>query len=264
MALAQLFEQLKTHDTVEIPEGWSQGRTLYGGLAVGLLMQKALVALNDTAKQLLSCAVTFVGPVQIGQAKVTAEILRQGKSVTSVEVRLWQEDAVQTIMLASFGNARESAIDYQHHPAVPVYPVAESLYEIRTNPMMPQFMHNLDLRWAEGGYPFTGSEQPDFGGWMRFHPEKHQDRVMGLQDFITLLDAWPPAILPLTKGLVNASSLSWQVTMVNPIQAKLCDWFKYKVITDHAKHGYGTEHAYIWDQNDRLVAIYRQTVTVFA
>lgn len=264
MALAQLFEQLNTQDTVQIPEGWLQGRTLYGGLAAGLLMRKALITLNDVNKILLSCNVTFVGPIHAGDVKITAEILRQGKSVTSLEVRLWQEDAVQTIMLASFGSPRESVIDYQALPNVPEYPAAETLFEIRKNPMMPQFMQFMDLRWAEGGYPFMGSEKPDFGGWMRFHPEHHTDRAMQTHDFITLLDVWPPAVLPMCKGMVPASSLTWQVTMINPIQAQLCDWFKYKVVADHAANGYMTEYAYVWDQNDQLIAIYRQTVTVFA
>ena len=264
MALQQLFAQLHTQEELQIPEGWLQGRTLYGGLAAGLLMQKALLTLNDENKALLSCNVTFVGPVEIGSVKLTAEILRQGKSVTSLEVRLWQNDAVQTIMLASFGSKRESAINHQALPLVPDYPQAEGLFEIRKNPMMPQFMQFMDLRWAEGGYPFMGSDQPDFGGWMRFHPDHHQNRAMQMQDFITLLDAWPPAVLPLFKGVAPASSLSWQVTMVNDIEANLTDWFKYKVITDHSASGYATEHAYVWDQNDRLIAIYRQTVTIFA
>ena len=264
MALSELFEQIKTQENINIPEGWLQGRTLYGGLAVGILMQKALLTINDPSKQLLNCNVTFVGPVVVGEAKVTAEILRQGKSVTSIEVRLWQNEAVQTILLASFGSMRESVIHVDKLPSAPAYPDANTLYEVRTNPMMPQFMQHLDLRWAEGGYPFMGADQPDFGGWMRFHPEKHPSRSMQLQDFITLLDAWPPAVLPLCKGPVNASSLSWQVTMVNSIEANLTDWFKYKVTTDHAQHGYAMEYAYVWDQQDRLIAIYRQTVTVFA
>lgn len=264
MALTQLFEQLKTQESVQLPEGWLQGRTLYGGLAAGILMQKAVLTVNDSSKALLSCNVTFVGPIHAGEVKITAEILRQGKSVTSLEVRLWQEDAVQTIMQASFGSARASALEYQSLPQVPQYAAAETLLEIRKNPMLPQFMQFMDLRWAEGGYPFMGNAQPDFGGWMRFHPENHPNKEMQVHDFITLLDAWPPAVLPMYKTMVPASSLTWQVTMLNPIQAQLCDWFKYKVVTDHAANGYMTEQAYVWDKNDQLIAIYRQTVTVFA
>ena len=42
------------------------------------------------------------------------------------------------------------------------------------------------------------------------------------------------------------------------------NWFKYKVFTDYAADGYATEYAHLWDDQDRLIAIARQTVTVFA
>ena len=32
----------------------------------------------------------------------------------------------------------------------------------------------------------------------------------------------------------------------------------------HAADGYATEHAYLWDAENRLIAMARQTVTVFA
>ncbi len=64
---------------------------------------------------------TFVGPVQQGRARLTAEILRQGKSVTSIEVRLWQDDAVQSILIASFGVARESSIVVQQERTAPKF-----------------------------------------------------------------------------------------------------------------------------------------------
>src|SRR5690606_40825639 len=48
---------------------------------------KAVTQINDPAKHLLSCSVTFVGPIQQAKVRLTAEILRQGKSVTTIEVR---------------------------------------------------------------------------------------------------------------------------------------------------------------------------------
>ncbi|WP_261373639.1 thioesterase family protein, partial [Siminovitchia fortis] len=66
-------------------------------------MHKAIATVNDPQKRLLSTSVTFVGPVQESRARITAEVLREGKSVTTVEVRLWQNDEVQSILLASFG-----------------------------------------------------------------------------------------------------------------------------------------------------------------
>ena len=99
MSLRQLFTEIEQDEWVNIPQGWLQGRTIYGGLVAGMMMQKALVTIADPAKRLLSTSVTFVGPVQESKARLTAEILRQGKSVTTIEVRLWQDDAVQSILL---------------------------------------------------------------------------------------------------------------------------------------------------------------------
>lgn len=66
------------------------------------------------------------------------------------------------------------------------------------------------------------------------------------------------------KTPAPASSLSWHITYIHPIENQLYDWFKYKVVTEFAEHGYSTEYAYLWDSENRLIAILRQTVAVFA
>jgi len=100
MSLLPLYQQVEQQEWIDIPSGWLQGRTVFGGLVAGLLIHKALSTVHDAAKQLLSCNITFVGPVQQGRARLSAEILREGKSVTTLEVRLWQDDAVQSILVA--------------------------------------------------------------------------------------------------------------------------------------------------------------------
>ena len=79
MSLHALYAQIAEQEWVEFPQGWLQGRTLYGGLAAAMMMQKAVTQINDPAKHLLSCSVTFVGPIQQAKVRLTAEILRQGK-----------------------------------------------------------------------------------------------------------------------------------------------------------------------------------------
>lgn len=265
MSLLPLYQQVEQQEWVDIPSGWLQGRTVFGGLIAGLLIQKALSVVQDTAKQLLSCNVTFVGPVQEGQAKLTAEILRQGKSVTTLEVRLWQEDAVQSILVASLGSARESRIHVHNLPQVPDYPSPEQLDKTAyIEGLMPQCLQQFELCWAEGSYPMAGSKLPDFGGWSRFAPHRHDNREMQLADLFALMDVWPPGVLPMFKTPAPASSLSWQITYLHPIANQVQDWFKYKVVTEFAEHGYSTEYAYLWDRENRLIAVLRQTVAVFA
>jgi acyl-CoA thioesterase len=110
----------------------------------------------------------------------------------------------------------------------------------------------------------AGSKVPDFGGWCRFIPQLHPNREMKLADLFGLMDVWPPGVLPMFKTPAPASSLTWQITYLQPIAHQVQDWFKYKVVTEYAEHGYSTEYAYLWDDENRLIAILRQTVAVFA
>lgn len=264
MSLTDLYQHIEQSEWVDIPAGWLQGRTIYGGLVAGMLMQKAIVAVADDSKHLLSVSVTFVGPVQLEKVKLTAEILRQGKSVTTVEVRLWQDDAVQSILLASFGAQRESAIQVSQEPAAPDYPLVEQLDIAQHHPLAPECFKQMQMAWAEGQYPCTAAQKPDFGGWFRFDPMQHENRPMNAADLMVAFDMWPPGVLPMYKTMAPASSLTWHLTVVHPLQAQLQDWFKYKVFTDYAGDGYATESAHLWDADNRLIAISRQTVTVFA
>ena len=264
MSLLALYQAIEKNDWVDLPAGWLQGRTLYGGLAAAMLMHKARSTIQDEQQKLLSCSVTFVGPIEQAQVKLTAEVLRKGRSVTSVEVRLWQNDAVQTIMLASFGAMRESSLMVDQEKSAPELTPINDLKVYPLHPLAPECMKQMQLVWAEGAPPCTASTEPDFAGWMRFHPEMHDNRDMTLTDLMIAFDMWPPGVLPMLKQIAPASSLTWQLTYLNPLQNKIHDWMKYKVFTDSAKDGYSTEYAHLWDANNRLIAIARQTVTVFA
>ncbi|MEQ1449138.1 thioesterase family protein [Acinetobacter lwoffii] len=264
MSLHALYAQIAEQEWVEFPQGWLQGRTLYGGLAAAMMMQKAVTQINDPAKHLLSCSVTFVGPIQQAKVRLTAEILRQGKSVTTIEVRLWQDDAVQSILVASFGISRDSAIQVQQQAQAPDFAAPEQLFQIPAGYGMPDCYNHFEIAWADVNLPCSGSPRPDFSGWCRFHPEKHRNREFLVADLMAIFDIWPPGVLPMFKKMAPASSLTWTVTYVHSVQHQLHDWFKYKVFTDHAADGYATEHACLWDTENRLIAMARQTVTVFA
>ena len=264
MSLEPLFQQIELSEWVDIPQGWLQGRTIFGGLVAGMLIQKAIVTIADPEKKLLSCSVTLAGPVEQNKARLTAEILRQGKSVTTIEVRLWQNDAVQSILIASFGKQRESNIQVALEPQAPDFPPIEQANIVPKYLPFPECVKNFQLAWTEGHYPMSASKQPDFAGWCRFDPAEHAHRKMNTADLLTLMDVWPPGVLSMFRKPAPASTLTWHMTFIHSLECDLNDWFKYKVVTDHAAHGYATEHAYLWDAQNRLIAIARQTVTVFA
>jgi len=265
MSIHQLLGQAYADETVTIPAGWGQGRATYGGLVAGLLCSRLIAALGDVGqdRMLRSATVSFISAVAIGDVALKTEVFRSGKSVIQAEARLMQNGEVLAVLLASFGRGRESAINVQtRHTApdfkkpvdIPAFPYLDGI--------MPEFFQQTDLRWAKGGTPFTASEKPDFGGWMRWQDSFPQ---MTMAHLFALIDAWPPSVLSMFKAHAPASTLCWTVEfLAEPVGKNSDSWWQYEVITDSAKSGYGHAEAHIWDDDGNLVAISRQTVTVFA
>jgi len=73
--------------SVDVPEDWLQGRTLFGGLQAAI----ALAAMRTLAPAwpLRSLQVTFLAPVPGGPVRAKARVLRSGKNaLDSVASRL--------------------------------------------------------------------------------------------------------------------------------------------------------------------------------
>mgnify|MGYP006175117917 CR=1 FL=1 len=82
---------------------------------------------------------------------------------------------------------------------------------------------------------------------------------------LALVDAWPPALLPHLKRPAPGSTLTWTIEFVQPLlELSTLDWCKYCVTTEHARDGYGHAAAALWSAEGKLIALSRQTVTIFA
>lgn len=264
MSLQHLYAQLEQDELIDLPDGWKQGRTIYGGLVAGLLVAKAIKSLDDQNKQLLNANITFVGPVTYAPILVKAKVLRAGKFVTTVEVKLWQNDEVLSILVASFGLSRESQMQIDQLPIVPEYPNPDQLNTLPYyEGLTPEFYKQFEMCWAEGLYPYVGKNKIDFGGWFRFNPNSHKDRAMSIADFIVMLDIWPAGVYPMLTGPVPTSTLTWNITFLAPINSDIHGWLKYKMHTDFASDGYLRETEYIWNTENKLIAISKQTLTIF-
>lgn len=66
------------------------------------------------------------------------------------------------------------------------------------------------------------------------------------------------------KQPAPASSLTWTLEFVEPLpQQSGGDWWQYLAEVEQAADGYGVTQARLWDASGKLVALTRQTVTVF-
>jgi len=151
-----------------ITPDWGQGRATFGGL-LGAMAHEAMVRRLSDDRPLRSLAISFIAPAAPdGDVTVEAEILRQGKAVTQVESRLYQNDQVVLVALGSFGVSRDSVIAVEPESAPDVKDPDAAHPMPQMEGVTPDFLCHYDLRFALGGFPFTGSTDRTMGGWMRF------------------------------------------------------------------------------------------------
>ncbi len=243
-----------------LPDGWGQGRALFGGITAAIAWQHAHYG-ADPEQQLRAFTVSFVAPVQPGEATLQRRILRQGKNVTQIAVEIIQDSEVVLIALASYGRSRPSSVSVLACAQADMVSREQGL---RFPPLdiLPEFTHHYDYRICAGNLPFTGDKSREFGGWMRY---RHEKKPIDIGLLLGLVDAWPPALLPHLSNPAPASSLTWTIEFPDELPADKGsnNWWQYLATIDHAANGYGHTHAHIWDDAGRLVAISRQTVTVF-
>ena len=262
MTFAELLTELSAFDnTVTVPVDWAQGRAGYGGLVAALVYDGMRRQVGEE-RPVRSLAITFVGPVAPGEPmQVEAQVLREGKAVTQMLGRAMQGGQVMCIVQGSFGASRESMVDVaakQPPHARPPHDCVEMPFIEGVNPL---FLQHFSVRWAFGDVPFSNSRKREMGGWMRF---KQSEGAVGAAHLLGLVDVWPPAVLPHLNKKAPASSLTWTIEFVQPQPAIADDdWLLYRAEIEHARDGYGHASAMVWTAQGELVAISRQTVTVF-
>ena len=261
MNFDELMEKNASGGSIRIPTTWAQGRATFGGLVAALVYDR-MAHVVAPGRPMRSMQLSFVGPVTPDEpATVEAEILREGKAVSQVMGRIVQGGEPKLVALASFGGDRESDVTVDAAPAPEAKPVEQCHGLDFIEGVTPEFIQHIEMRWAFGNLPFSGKGGRELGGWMQFRqtPETFSDAHI-----VALVDAWPPAVLPYVNQRVTTSSLSWALEIVHPRPVlEPGDWLLYKAKIDKAGAGYGHTQAGIWTASGELVALSRQTVTVF-
>ncbi|MCF2856062.1 thioesterase family protein [Pseudoalteromonas sp. SMS1] len=247
-----------------VPETWSQGRTVFGGLSAALMMKHMYLHINDSERNMLSFSCNFVAPL-LAQTPfhISTKTLRSGKSVTQVETTITQNDSVCLVSLGCFGVHRNSKIN------VATIDTPQKLSSEINNKqtlkyvegLFPAFIQNIDLNLQHGAMPFSGANCTEIHGWMRF--KQHSKNTLNELHVLALADAWPPTLLQLCDAPSPASTVSWYIEFIQPLALKGSQWLGYQVLTHQANGGYGTEDAKIFSQSGELLALSRQTVAVF-
>ena len=245
-----------------VTEDWAQGRAVFGGVITGVGL-RALDTLVPAGRSLRSVLVDFVGPAGPGELRVEARVLRSGRSLTQGEARVFQGESVVAILLAAYGGPRRTGISWAA-PARGAVPSLEGLPGFPYLPgVTPAFTQHFDYRWATDRLPFTGADRPEIQGFVRAAPGGGRvDAAM----LLGLVDAWPAPVLSMARGVVPASTVTWMVDVVGPLDHAPEDdrfwWFEGTATA--AGDGYADVEGRIFDPDGRLIATSKQLVAEFS
>jgi len=251
----------------EVSEDWLQGRTSFGGLISTLAVQ----AMRDVAGagwpadvQLRALQTSFIGPVAQGPVQVAVRVLREGRNVRQVQAHVQQGGETAALLLGVFGSERETLLP----GLAPAMPSAErGPDDTPALPFIPgiapNFMQHLDMRWAEGGLPFTGTDT-----WhSRIHLRtRGEPQPLPLELLTVLLaDAPPTPALSRFKRPTPASSVSWELEL-RPVAHELPadGWWRIDTEALAAAGGYVNQVSKLWSPSGDLAALGYQVVTVYA
>jgi acyl-CoA thioesterase len=240
-----------------ISEDWLQGRSAFGGVQAALAVQVMRELVPETVP-LRSLQVAFIAPIATGTVRMSASILRHGKSVTQIEARLMDGDATACLVIGVFGASRESKLR-----VLPVRPDVDAMdkpHVLRYVPgLLPQFTQHFEAQWLQGDIPFTGSTKTSQIVEVGLKDEGVADeaQVIAFADFI------PPVALSMLDQPAPGSSLTWMLELFADYRGLPLSGWRIDAQLQAAQDGYTSQQVMLWGPHGEPVALSRQSMVVF-
>lgn len=236
----------------QLHERWTIAGVPNGGYAMALPL-RASQAVSDHPDPLTTTA-HFLSPTAAGPVEVTTELVKAGRSTTTVASSLLQGGRERIRMLTTLGDLdARSGADHQFNPA----PVLEGPYETRRSLLIQEFPSNFEIRMPVGlaggafGQP-TG--EPESGGTIAFADGRPPDLVS--------MPVFADGLFPVAFNLGHAA---WTPTLEltvhfwrRPMPGPITVWLRTAVV----QGGHHDETADLWDAAGHLVARSRQYAVI--
>jgi len=252
--------------SIDVPDGWQQGRGAFGGLVLAYLVRAAEATAADPARALRSLSAQLVGPLQPGAAEIAVEVLRAGGSLTAVAARLVQGGAIQAHAAVTLARARATyAAPHSLAAPPPDLPPWRDLApapDVRPVPPSPVFTRHLDY-WPTSPLPLTGADPADAlvtSGWVRLRrPGRARDAAF----IIAHVDSYWPGFVAAARAPQPAVTLTFSLETMSDLVGLDPDApLYYRARMLGARDGYAVEARELWGEDGRLIALNQQVFAV--
>ncbi|OJU86404.1 MAG: acyl-CoA thioesterase [Acinetobacter sp. 39-4] len=256
--LTEIIRNFSPTELYSTPSSWLQGRTTYGGLSAALSLQAVLKLAPSELPPLRTAQFSFVGPVA-NDITFDTQVLRQGKSATSVAVDCYSAGQIALRSTLFFGHGRQSNVCHEL-TARPQVSTPDDYGQPLDDTFLPSFFGNFDVRFTNGVTPVSSAETPELIAWVKLKD------VVGIDPQVVLLaigDCLPPAAMACFTSPAPISSMNWTVDFINSTK-NIGGWFLLRSRSLNASHGYSHQVMEIWDEDGNLIMLSTQTVAIFA
>lgn len=236
----------------EIPDGWLQGRTSYGGLSSALALHVAQQSEADLPP-LRSAQVAFIGPLA-GPVVIRAQRLRRGRNAAWVQADIESAAGLGLRATFVFMGPIDSAVDHRAGAAPPFPAPGPDTTTYAGHAAVP-FTRNFEFVDRR-----DAAAPAELLRWVRLVDRGGLDPMVEL---VCVADCLPPAALKLLGRPAPMSSMTWQFNALDPRPETQDGWWLLRAATDHARAGGSSQFMHIWNRAGRPVAEQTQSVAMF-
>lgn len=247
------------HFQAEVPDGWQQGRGAYGGLVVALLARAMRATVEDPARRLRALSAELPGALMTGPARLDVETLREGRTLSNLEVRLRQGEKFRARASGIYATEREDLV--LKHPrgfGTPLT-VAKAFDDAQdwAPPQAPRFVSHFEMRATCPGP--TQGDRAEVHGWVW---GRERPATYDASDLLALVDVyWPTSfqVMEQFRPLVTVSFHA--LLLVDPATVRTDAPLYYRARGDGHHDGFYAELRELW-QDDRLLVSNHQSFAV--
>jgi acyl-CoA thioesterase len=240
----------------EISRDWWIVNGPNGGTLAAMIIRAFTEAVGDPERRPRSLTIHFTAAPKEGPIRITPEVERAGRSLTTVTARVEQGERLIALAIAAFSRSRKGAVDFAHLQ-MPDVPGPEEVDQLPNPGELPPFVDNWDFRRAFGEPLWSGASEALAGGWVRPAGRQEWDYALVTQ----LSDVWFPAVFPMLAGPnpVPTVDLTIHFRAELPLPAlQREDFALVRFRTRLAAHGFIEEDGEIWAPDGTLIAQSRQ------
>lgn len=231
--------------TVELSPLWSSLVGVHGGYLTAIAAKAAALVVTDRAVRTLSTS--FVRPTRLGTADVVVRTVRAGRTITTVEVDVVQE---QRLALRSRITmvADVTGVEWSTPEPLDVPPPAECV-ELQP-PHRVEHFGRAEALIDPASLPFTDGPR----AIVRGHLRPLDDRPIDAAWLAMASDWFPPPAFVRVDPPVGGISVDLTTHVHRTLPALGDDWLTVSFEADTSTHAMATERGRIATSDGRLVA----------